>query len=331
MKVLALTDCLLAYHSFWIRIGQYLKSLGNEFKITITDDNTFIDQLRAGDKLILYRYSLGWGDIEKQLYKARNRGVIIISDIDDYLWNDGEKRGWPKERLRLYSKSLKYCNFITCSTSTLADQIRVMFRHAKIILFKNTAPPIITDKSLESGYKVRFGWTGAPWTRPYDLQDMKLLGKWLVQNRERTEIIHIGHSDNEISLAEVIGIDENDVKKIPLREYEEYAKEFNFDVGLAPLKNGCFNSFKSAIKVIEYSANSIPWIASDTNVYREICREWSWNGRLCNNEEEWIQHANDLLDTNKRLEEAKILYEKCEKFAPNKMGVMNWRKILYQR
>ena len=134
MKVLALTDCLLAYHSFWIRIGQYLKSLSNEFKITITDDNRLIDQLRAGDKLILYRYSLGWGDIEKQLDKARNRGVIIISDVDDYLWNDGEKRGWPKERLRLYSKSLKYCHFITCSTSTLADQIRVMFRHAKIIL-----------------------------------------------------------------------------------------------------------------------------------------------------------------------------------------------------
>lgn len=331
MRILALTDCLLAYHSFWIRIGQYLKRLGNEFNITITDDRRLIEQLDAGDKLILYRYSLDWGDIGNQLIKAKIKGVTIISDVDDYLWNDGENRGWPKQRLRLYSKSLRHCHFITCSTSELKEQIEVMYREAKVILFKNTAPPVITDKSIVSDNKIRFGWTGAPWTRPYDLQDVKLLGKWVEKNKERAEIIHIGHSEREISLAEVIGIDEDVVKKIALREYDEYTKKFNFDVGLAPLKHSCFNSYKSAIKVIEYSANSIPWIASDTSVYRGLCREWAWDGRLCKTEEDWIKHAVDLLDAYKRLKEGKILKEKCEKYAPNEMGIRNWRKILQQQ
>ena len=102
-KLIVLSDCLSSNHSFWIRIGQYLKSLGNEFNITVTDNKELIQQLREGYKLIFYRYSLGWGDISDELIRAKYKGVAIISDIDDYLWNDGEKRGWTKERLRLYT------------------------------------------------------------------------------------------------------------------------------------------------------------------------------------------------------------------------------------
>ena len=41
MTVVALADCLLGYHSFWIRVGQYLKDLSINYKIIITDNKLY--------------------------------------------------------------------------------------------------------------------------------------------------------------------------------------------------------------------------------------------------------------------------------------------------
>ena len=150
----------------------------------------------------------------------------------------------------------------------------------------------------------------------------------MVQNKHKVEIIHVGHSDNEVSLAEVIDVDPHIIKKIPLRGYDDYMREFDFDIGLAPLNNTCFNSFKSAIKVIEYSANWIPGIASDTHVYRELCSEWSWRGRLCVSNEDWVKNAIDLMSESTRQKESRLLNEKCRQFSSNESGIVNWRTIL---
>ena len=273
MKVLALTDCLLGYHSFWIRVGQYLQSLKNEFKITISDNKDFIKELGKGDKLIFYRYSMEWGDLSSELQRAKERGVIIITDVDDYLWNDGLRRGWAKQRLRLYTRSLRICNLITCSTNYLKQQLKVMFRDRRIILLENTAPPKLTEVPKKASGKLRIGWTGAPWTRPYDLDEIKSLAKWACEKKDEIQLVHIGHSEKHLSFANALNIEQSMVETTKLNSYEQYINEIKIDIGLAPLQKSCFNSFKSAIKVIEYSANSIPWIASDVEVYRYLCTE----------------------------------------------------------
>ena len=84
MKVLALSDSLAPWHSFWIRIGQYLPAL--PWPAEITDNPAAIDNLCAGDRLLVYRYAPGWGDLANRLQRARERGVVILSDLDDYLW-----------------------------------------------------------------------------------------------------------------------------------------------------------------------------------------------------------------------------------------------------
>ena len=328
MKVLALTDCLIGYHTFWIRVGQYLKQISKDLDITIAYDSNLIRNLQKGDKLIFYRYSLEWGDLSIELEKAKSRGVYIISDVDDYLWNDGELRGWNKQRLKLYTRALKSCNLITCSTLRLKDQLSVMFGNIELQIFKNTAPPNCTAKSNSHSGKVRIGWTGAPWTRPYDLQEIKLLVEWLCHNKQNIELVHIGHSDKFMSFADILNINSSYVKTIPISDYETYTSNLHIDIGLAPLKESCFNSFKSPIKVIEYSANGIPWISSNASVYRDLCKDWSWKGRLCNNSDEWIENVKELLCDNKRYKEGESLKSKCEKYSPNSHGVENWRRVL---
>ena len=328
MKILALTDCLTKYHSFWIRVGQYLKTLAEEYAITITHDKEYISRLKKGDKLIFYRYSLEWGNLGSDLKAARSRGVYIISDVDDYLWNDGNLRGWNKQRLKLYTDALKHCNLLTTSTQILKEQLRVMFRDIEVEIVKNTAPPLITNNKTKDDEIVRIGWTGAPWTRPYDLQQINPLGKWICDNSERVRLVHIGHSKENLTLANVLNIDERYVEKISLRDYEDYILQFNFDIGIAPLQETCFNSFKSAIKVVEYSANGIPWVASDVSVYRNLCQEWSWDGRLCSKKDDWIKNIKELLSKEKRVCEGRMLKMKCEEHSSNSQGVKDWKRII---
>ena len=328
MKVIALTDCMTQYHSFWVRVGQYLQEIAQHNYVEVTYDHNSINTLRKGDVLIFYRYSLEWGDLSICLGEARKSGVKVISDIDDYLWYDGERRGWSKERLRLYTKALKECTLITCSTNYLGEQLAQMFRKQVIITLNNSAPALITKKKRTETGKIRIGWTGAPWTRPYDLEVIKPLGKWVERNNDKVELIHIGHSERFMSLSEALGINPKFVQKIELCGHKEYMTQFNFDVGLAPLQDNCFNSFKSAIKVIEYSANEIPWLASNTRIYRSLCEQWSWKGRLCDTEEDWIKNIEQLLDECKRIEEGKLLREKCEQYSSHSLIASRWNKII---
>ena len=150
MKVLALTDCLIGYHTFWIRVGQYLKQISKDLNITIAYDSNLIRNLQKGDKLIFYRYSLEWGDLSIELEKAKSRGVYIISDVDDYLWHDGELRGWKKERLINYHKTLKECSVITCSTERLKDQLRVIYPKTNIEVVDNTISIYTPNKKNKS-------------------------------------------------------------------------------------------------------------------------------------------------------------------------------------
>ena len=330
MTVVALADCLTGYHSFWIRVGQYLKKLSDKYKITITDDIKYIDTLNDKDVLIIYRYSLEWGDLTEKLIRAKDRGVRIICDVDDYLWNDGDKRGWKRERLKQFTRALKQSNMITCSTEVLKTQLEVMFKKQTIKLIKNTAPAKTRQKiSSIKNSKIRIGWTGAPWTRPYDMKILGKLNSWLEKNEDRIEIIHIGHSDLNMSLAMAIKVKEKLIKKIPLCTYDLYMEQFEFDIGLAPLAENCFNSFKSAIKVMEYSANSIPWIASDVEVYRQLCNDWNWQGRLCRTTEDWIINMEELInDDHMREEEGKKLKYICEKNSSHQNGVDKWNQLL---
>ena len=128
MKIVAISDCLIDYHSFWIRIGQYLRTISSEYKVLITEEINSIRLLEKGDILILYRHRKDWGDIYSDLVELKELGVKIVSDVDDYLWIDGEQRGWDKDRQRFYYRALKVCDVITCSTGALKSQVEIMFK-----------------------------------------------------------------------------------------------------------------------------------------------------------------------------------------------------------
>ena len=322
MKVLAITDSTAPWHSFWIRIGQYIRHLGIDYRITA--DPKELAGLGDKDVAIIYRFSLGWVNLCKYISSARSRNVRIICDVDDYLWS---ANGWSIGRLGGFTNLLKQCDLVTCSTPRLHEQLRVMFPHAEISLVENTAP-IESGKRSRKISKIRIGWTGAAWTRPNDLKILSSLVSYVDNQPDRYQLVHVGSSPYHPSLASILNINEDKVENYPLMAHMDYVRLIDFDIGLAPLSNSLFNHYKSPIKVIEYSSAGIPWIASDEEPYRRICDLWEWNGRLCKRPFDWIRHLQELTVETKRESEGSVLRSLCCEKSSFHKGVYEWSSII---
>uniref|UniRef100_UPI0040481477 glycosyltransferase n=1 Tax=Cyanobium sp. TaxID=2164130 RepID=UPI0040481477 len=324
MRLLILSDSLAPWHSFWIRVGQYLPHL--PWPAQISQDPTAIDGLGNGDRLLVYRYACGWGDLADGLRRARSRGVGILSDLDDYLW---QARGWDKLRLLGLTRALRQCHRLTCSTPALLEQLQVMFPRQELVLVPNSAPQLPAAKPpTPQPPPLRIGWTGAPWTRPADLALLRPLAAWIAARPGQLQLVHVGHGEGHLSLAEALGLSPSQVEVHPLEAHQRYLQQLNFHIGLAPLATTGFNHYKSAIKVIEYSALGIPWLASDTGPYQELCSSWAWRGRLCRTAHDWIEQLQPLLGDQFRQQEGATLQRLCIQNASFGSGLERWRQIL---
>jgi hypothetical protein len=327
VRVLALTDSLAPWHSFWIRFGQYAEGL--PWTVNISNDVTEINELGPNDRLFFYRYSLDWGDLASRLQEARERGVLILSDLDDYLW---QANGWNRERQLQCTRALRLCHRISCSTRPLMELVQVMLPGVPLVLLPNTAPKLEFNPESAVGIcpsaPVRIGWTGAPWTRPADLALLRPVAAWIAQHRHQLQLVHVGHGEDRLSLADTIGLPSELVETHPLQGHSQYLQQLKFDIGLAPLCRSSFNHYKSAIKPIEYSCLGIPWIASDAEPYRELCEQWQWQGRLCAEPSAWISHVQALMDRATRSREGLALRQLCQQHASYASGVESWRQLL---
>lgn len=326
MRVLAVTDSLAPWHSFQIRFGQYAEAL--PWPVEITRDPAGIDGLQAGDVLFFYRFDCAWGNLAPALRAARTRGVQVVSDVDDLLW---QAPGWSRSRLQGLTFALRECSLITCSTPTLKELLQTMLPGQSVQLLPNTAPHVDSPRSPMPESPLRLGWTGAPWTRADDLALLRPLATWLKQQAWPVQWVHVGHAEGHLSFAEAIGVDPISVETHPLQSHCGYLGSMHFHIGLAPLVPSSFNACKSAIKVLEYSALSIPWLASDATPYRDLCDRWRWGGRLCRSDNDWIDQLQPLLDPVLRNREGEELKQRCSMHHSHAHGVAQWTAALLSR
>ena len=326
-RVLALTDSTNPWHSFWIRFGQYIPDLDAE--VEICAELPPAAALAEFDSLLLYRFNSAWGDLATPLADARRRGVLLLADLDDFLW---QAPSWDRQRLQGFTAALRQCQRISCSTAPLQGVLQLMFPRQQVLLLANSAPKppglMASWARVALAQPLRIGWTGAPWTRPQDLALLKPLATWIQQRTGALQLVHIGHAEGRLSLAEALGMPPELVLTEPLMPYANYLEAINFDIGLAPLATGGFNNFKSELKLLEYSGLGIPWIASDAPPYRQLCEQWGWPGRLCREPHHWINQLQDLLDPGLRLAEGQQLQQLSQAHHSYGAAVERWSKAI---
>ena len=80
-----------------------------------------------------------------------------------------------------------------------------------------------------------------------------------------------------------------------VKEYPKYVK--SFDIGLAPLHNTIFNRCKTPLKLMEYGALGIPYVASKVAPYQRYHIESQCvGGYICKSNEEWTDALITLID-----------------------------------
>ena len=350
-RVLALSDSLNPWHSFWIRIGQYLPALGLPYRIDSTVRAVPIDEgsqfsglchqrrdaadWRNPETVLLYRFAPQADGFLPALQRAKASGTQLIADIDDDLWSPSAglplgREKWNQGRLRHFNRILRLCDRITCSTPALGELVSVMFPNSVVVLLPNTVPAGL--KSHPSGPAdrgVRLGWTGAPWCRPDDLAPLRPLAAW---SRHHSEIsfLHLGHAEGRLSFAEALGLDPSRVQTQPLQPHADYVQQLHFDIGLAPLNSSLFNHFKSDLKLLEYSAAGIAWAASAVEPYRQLAENWGVEPLLCHSPSDFITVVERLLDPSERAAMASQLQLQAGSRS-FEHGVERWRQLITGR
>ena len=98
----------------------------------------------------------------------------------------------------------------------------------------------------------------------------------------------------------------------PKSDYPSFARWLRdlapeFDIGIAPLVDTAFNQMKSDIKIMEYTALSLPSMASPVGPYADL------NGvDQCESEDEWYKKLVEVIVDRSSLDERRIEVEHRE-------------------
>lgn len=309
----------------WVRLGQYIPLLDfdvvlgtliwNRTHFSISDDD---NKLQDVDIVIIQR--LMHDNLATHIKQARLKGQIVLNDLDDWYWglsttNRAFVASHPKlnpgENINHYKSVLNASDAIMVSTPYLQNRVSSMLANCPPIeLIYNTVDVHrFTVHEHTDDPQPIVGWVGSTAHRSGDLETLRGVLTPL-QKQSLIRFQQSGYHPNAPSLASIWGITETDVITYPPAEPPFYPNIINMDIGIAPLNDTPFNHAKSDIKLLEYSASGIPWVASDLSSYSALQKLWGI-GRIAkkNKPMNWQKHIHDLRDYKVRTEEGLALRE----------------------
>ena len=327
--------------SGWARIGQYIQPLSEQFDLVV--GSLFFEKdhfcLRTEDYgreiepdvLVLQRYM--HDTLTDHISQARAAGQFIINDVDDWYWGlDPSNKAFlschpkhnPTENFNHYRKVIGASDLVMVSTPFLEERMREI--NPNIVRVPNYVDTLrFYDNGYDDSDTPLVGWAGSTDHRSGDLEILRgiITPMW---QRGEIKIQHSGHVEGHASFAAAIGAPEDAVEKLNLVEARDYPSILTMDVGIAPLRDVLFNHAKSEIKLLEYSASGIPWVASPLSAYSALQQELGI-GRLAKKPQHWINHLRALRDPDTRREEG-LACRKAISRRDIQHGVEHWTRIL---
>jgi glycosyltransferase involved in cell wall biosynthesis len=220
---------------------------------------------------------------------------IVFDNDDDVMATTGEE--WeelPDVTLRNVAPAmmegeraqalLPSVDLVTTPSEVLAERFRS--RGAKDVrVIENFIPPEFLRIKAEGRPGFIVGWHAS---NEHHWDRMKLgVEQILAEILEAHPQVHV------VTIGVDLGIDSNRytyIHEVQLRELTNHIADF--DIGIAPLADTAFNQARSAVKVREYAAAGVPWLASARGPYVRFGREQG--GRLVE-DGDWFAAVDDLI------------------------------------
>lgn len=201
----------------------------------------------------------------------RRRKVSVVVDMDDDLsaihpanpafmamhptYGVNKEHSWHNAQ-----RACDNASFVTVSTDALMKRY---VRHGRGMVLHNCVPQRYLD--VEHADSTVIGWGGSVHSHPDDLQTVGV-GVENVMNETTFRVV--GPGDR---VRQVLGLSREPEITGVRDMHEEWPVELaRLGIGIAPLADTTFNSAKSHLKLLEYSALGVPWVASPRVEYRRF-------------------------------------------------------------
>lgn len=271
----------------------------------ITDYDYSVDKLDVVIiKLFMHK------DAVKYINLAKSYGQTVIIDTDDHFEQLPEdnlafvttdpKRNPDNNREHLIA-TYSVADGIIVSTKFLEERMRKYNKNVYRVPNSLDSKTFITKIDIAKN-KPTIGWVGMMAWRYDDLKDVSGAIKTVVE-RNDLKFHHSGAMlDKPMWIAEALNIDPSRVSTYTGARPQYYGHIFMpIDVGIVPLTKNQFNEAKSSLKGLEYAFSGIPFVASDTQEYRDLADLGA--GRIAKTSKDWVKHLNKLLDPEVRAED----------------------------
>jgi len=246
----------------------------------------------------LLEYLEGW---------RKQTGGKLLYEVDDYLHQIHPESHAFKvfkpggEALRLFERWVRACDGLIVTTPELAAQYRHLNNRVFVVPnyidfnIRDWETPVSRAPGLEG--KTVIGWAGGS-THAEDDEPLRGVLSGIQRDYPDVVVALCSHpSLVRMMAARQELIPEQTVFLAPTT-FEEYTVvPAQFDIGIAPLRNTVFNRSKSWLKVMEYGARRVPYVASDIASYRRFHRDTDGcGGFLAEGKSEWDTALRHLLD-----------------------------------
>jgi glycosyltransferase involved in cell wall biosynthesis len=242
------------------------------------------------DVIVLQRLTLG--PMAQAVPLIRAKGVAVVVDMDDdlssihpkhaayekYQPRPGSKHNWKNAEAACHAATV-----VTTSTPALQ---KVYAPHGRGVVLRNCVPAAYLDIPRVDSNVI--GWAGSVHSHPDDLKEVGTAVRRLVSQGHRFRIVGPPYGvTKELDLDAMPEATGN----VEFADWPSTVAELG--IGIAPLADSTFNSAKSELKILEYSATGVPWVASPRAEYAAF-HERTGAGLLASKPQHWFSRLREL-------------------------------------
>jgi hypothetical protein len=214
--------------------------------------------LRGFDVVHVFRYHER--TTRRALRALRDAGAAIVWDNDDDLSSPNRLRSQQVHAQLV--EVLGLAHVVTTTSPVLAEQYRA-WGAAEAHVVENYLPDYYAAERSPRDGALTIGWTAAG-EHAHDLKALAI--------RETLERLMTAHPHVRVVSAGLqLGLPPERYAYTEVVQYQDLARYVGgFDVGIAPIADVPFNRAKSNVKVKEYAAMGVPWLASPIGPYAAL-------------------------------------------------------------